>query len=145
MSSRDALSAKFTLIKGVRALLLADATLPPLLNGNKIMARAPSSAPTPYIEIDARSTDYSTATEDGEEIQLTLHTWHENASQTPETATAQAIMGHIRRILHNAAPTLDAPFHCVLLRVENDNGPYQDPDGAVMHGVTQVRAIVDHS
>lgn len=141
----NSLDATVALIKGLSAPLLADPTLSALLVGNKIMLRAPSSAPTPYLGLDVRSLDFSTATEDGQDFAITIHVWHEPSSQTPETGTAMAIMGHVRRILHCADLTLGAPFHCVLCRVLSERGPFQDPDGATLHGVVELRALVDHT
>jgi hypothetical protein len=140
-----ALDATAALLKGVSAVLLDDATLNPLLAGNKIMVRAPSNALTPYLELDIRATDWSTATEDGQDFSITVHVWHQPPSQTPETGTAMALMGHVRRILHCAALALDAPFNLVLCRVQMQRGPYNDPDGSTLHGVVMVRAVVDHA
>ena len=109
------------------------------------MMRAPSSAPTPYIEMDPSSSDFSTATEDGQDIRIDLHVWHQPGSQTPETATTMAIIGHVRRILHTASLTLANPYNCILCRVINQVGPMTDPDGATLHGVVSLRLLVDHT
>lgn len=145
MSAADAADASPAISKAVRAALLADTTLAPMLAGNKVMVRAPSSHPTPYIELDVRDADFSTATEDGQDFSILVHVWHEPSSVAPETATTMAIMGHVRRILHTAALVLDAPFRCVLIRVQSRVGPFHDPDAAVIHGTLIVRALVDHS
>lgn len=145
MTASVAADAAPSLLKGVRNALLADATLPGLLAGNKVMVRAPSSAPTPYIELDVRDADFSTATEDGQDFTVLCHVWHEPSSVTPETATTMALMGHVRRILHTATLPLDAPFNNVLTRVLSRQGPYHDPDSAVIHGIVVVRAVVDHT
>jgi hypothetical protein len=145
VTASAALDATPAILKALRTALIGDATLAPLLAGDKVMVRAPSSAPTPYIELDVREQDFSTATEDGQDFQILLHVWHEPASTSPETALTMTIMGHVRRILHTAALTLDAPFHSVLTRVQSRVGPFHDPDGAVIHGTVIVRAVVDHS
>lgn len=145
MASSDALDATFALKAAVRGALLANATLNAALQGLKIVDDAPSTHPTPYIEIDTRSDDWSTATEDGQQFSIDLHVWHQPPSRTPETASARDLMGLVRQTLHNASLTLAAPFHCVLIRVESEVGPFRDPDGTTLHGVVTVRAIVDHA
>lgn len=139
------LDATAATLAAIRAALLADATLPGLLAGNKIMVMAPSSCPTPYIEMSPSGGDYSTATEDGQDLKIDLHIWHQPSSQTPETATAMQIMGLVRQIMHTATLAPAAPFHCVFCRVTNQIGPYHDPDGATLHGVVTVRVVVDHA
>ena len=145
MSASDALDASPAVLKAIRSALIADATLSPLLAGDKVMVRAPSSCPTPYLELNLREQDYSTATEDGQDFTVLVNVWHEPPSTTPETALTMTIMGHVRRILHTAALTLDAPFHSVLTRVQSRVGPFQDPDTSVIHGTVLVRAVVDHA
>lgn len=145
MAASLPLDAARALIAAVRTVLLADSTLSSLLEGQKIVSMAPSSHPTPYISIADRSADWSTATEDGQEIQLDLNIWHQPDSQTPEAGRARAIMALCRQILHTATPSLAAPFHCVQIRVENEIGPYRDPDGSTLHGVVSIRALVDHA
>ena len=144
MTASAALDGGAALLKAVRNALVGDATLNPLLAGNKVMVRAPSSAPTPYIELDLRCADFSTASEDGQDFTLVVHVWHAPSSVTPETGSTLAIIGHVRRILHTAALTMDAPFHCVFVRVFSSIGPFHDPDSAVIHGMVTVRAVVDH-
>jgi hypothetical protein len=125
--------------------LLADVTLAPMLVGLQVVTEAPAAHPTPYISMALRSRDWSTATEDGQEVMVDMNVWHEPASQTPETATAAAIMGHCRRILHTEELSLAAPFHAVQARVDNMLGPFRDPDGATLHGVVSLRVLVDHT
>jgi hypothetical protein len=116
-----------------------------MLAGNKVLMLAPSSHPTPYISIAIRSNDWSTATEDGQEVLLDLNIWHQPGSQTPEASTARTIMALCRQTLHTADLSLATPFKCTLIRVTNEIGPYRDPDGATLHGVVSVRALVDHT
>lgn len=132
-------------LAAVRTALLADATLSGMLAGNKVVTLAPSSCPTPYISIADRSNDWSTASEDGQEIVLDLNVWHQPSSQTPEAGTTRAIMRRIRELLHTGTITPAAPFHCVQIRVTNEIGPYRDPDGSTLHGVVTARVLVDHT
>jgi hypothetical protein len=139
------LDATYALKAAVRTALLANSTLSTTLVGLKVVDLAPSSHPTPYISIETRSNDWSTATEDGQEILLDINVWHQPASQTPETVTARNLMSEVRVALHTASLSLEAPFNCVQIRVDNMIGPYRDPDGMTLHGVVSVRALVDHS
>lgn len=145
MAASLPLDATFALKAAVRRTLLADASINAILAGSKIVDEAPKEHPTPYISVDARSDDWSTATEDGQVIALDLSVWHQPSSRTPETALVRDLMGTIRRALHTADVTLDAPFHCAQIRVETMIGPYRDPDGQTMHGVVSIRALVDHA
>lgn len=144
MAAGTASDATYALKAAVRTALLADSTINSALVGLKVVDDAPAGHATPYISIDTRSNDWSTATEDGQEIFLDLNVWAQPASQTPETGTARDIMASVRRVLHTASLSLAAPFHSVLIRVENMIGPYRDPDGTTLHGVVSIRALTDH-
>lgn len=145
MAASFPLDATFALKAAVRTALLADSTLSATLAGLKIVDEAPSSHATPYISIAARSNDWSTASEDGQEIMLDLNLWHQPASQTPETAAGRDIMVRLRAALHTANLALAAPFTLTQIRVEAMIGPYRDPDGKTLHGVVSLRALVDHA
>lgn len=146
MATATALDAVTAALTGVRTALLADGTLPGLLgDGLKIVTGAPSSYPCPYISVDARANDWSTATEDGQECLIDLNVWTQPPTQTPETGLGRQIMALCRQILHTAALSLPSPFHCVQCRVENQIGPYRDPDGTTLHGVVSLRILVDHT
>ena len=144
MAASSPLDATVALRTAVRSALLADGTLSAALVGQKIVVDAPSSHPTPYIQIASRSNDWSTATEDGQEFFLDLHVWHQPASQTPETGTARDLMSRVRIVLHTAALSLTSPFTLMQIRVDAMIGPYLDPDGTTLHGVVSVHAFVDH-
>jgi len=128
----------------VRTAILADATLSSTLVGSKVLVQAPSSHPTPYIQLTARSQDWATATEDGQEIFLDLHVWHQRLSQTPETDVARDIMSRLKQVLHTASLSLASPFTLTQMRVDSMIGPYLDPDGTTLHGVVSLHAFVDH-
>ena len=145
MASSTAMDATFAIKAAIRAALLADATLNAALQGLKIVDDAPSSHPTPYISFAVRSDDWSTATEDGQVVNIDLNVWHQPSTQTPETGTVRDLMGRVRTLLHTASLTLDAPFHCVQIRAGEMVGPYRDPDGATLHGVVTVRSLIDHA
>ena len=145
MTASQASDATFATKAAIRTALLANATINSTLAGLKIVDLAPSSHPTPYIQLDARSNDWSTASTDGQEMLIDINVWYQPTSQTPETATARDLMGLVRSTLHTATLTMASPFNCVQIRVENMIGPYRDPDGMTLHGVVSVRALVDHT
>jgi hypothetical protein len=146
MTASAAADAVFATLAAIRTVLLADSTLSGWLAGDlKIVTAAPSSYPAPFISLAPRANDWSTATEDGQEVVVDLNIWTQPLSQTPETANGRSIMGRCRELLHTAALSMASPFHCVQCRVENEVGPYQDPDGATLHGVVTVRVLVDHT
>ncbi|WP_159728383.1 DUF3168 domain-containing protein [Methylosinus sp. Ce-a6] len=145
MAASLPLDAAASLIAAVRSALLANSTLAGMLAGSKVVTLAPSGHQTPYISIAIRSNDWSTATEDGQEVLLDLNVWHQPDSQTPEGGAARAIMALCRQTLHTASLTLASPFKCTLIRVTNEIGPYRDPDGRTVHGLVSVRALVDHT
>lgn len=128
----------------MRAALVADSYLNSILVGMKVVDDAPASHATPYVSIDTHSNDWSTSDTDGQEILLDLNVWTQAASQTPETGLGRDIMAALRRVLHTAILSPAAPFHSVLIRVENMIGPYRDPDGTTLHGVVSIRALADH-
>ena len=146
MAANDPTDATYAALAAVRTALLADATISSTLAGPlQIVTGAPSSYPTPFISMAPQASDWSTATEDGQEVVIDLNVWTQAASQTAETATGRAIMARCRSVLHTASLSLAAPFHCVQCRVDNEVGPYMDPDGATLHGVVTVHLLVDHT
>lgn len=145
MSASQALDATYATKAAIRTALIANATISAALTGQKIVDLAPSSHPTPYISLVVQSSDFSTATEDGQEFEIDVNVWHQPSSQTPETATARSIMSEVRQTLHAASLSMDSPYNCVQIRVTNMIGPYRDPDGMTLHGIVTVRVLVDHS
>lgn len=139
------LDSTIALMTAVRSALLADAPLSALITG--IYDRAPDKAKGNYLTIgDASSVDWSTATEDGQEHTLDIHVWSQKPSQTAETAEARAILGHIRRVLHNATGlTIAMPFSICTLQITHQIGPYLDPDEKTLHGVATLHAEIDHA
>lgn len=145
MAASQALDATYAAKSAIRTALLANSTLSAALVGLKIVDLAPSGHATPYLSLATQSVDFSTSTEDGQEITIDVNVWHQPTSQTPETGVAREIMGEVRKTLHAASLSMDAPFNCVLIRVTNMLGPYRDPDGMTLHGIVTVRALIDHS
>ncbi len=144
MTASQSLDATYAVKAAIRAALLANATISSALVGQKIVDLAPSGHGTPYISLAVQSSDFSTATEDGQEFEIDVNVWHQPSSQTPETATARSIMAEVRQTLHVGSLSMAAPFIPVMMRVTNMIGPYRDPDGMTLHGVVTVRVLVNH-
>lgn len=145
MAASQALDATYAIKAAIRTALLANTTISSALVGQKIVDLAPSGHGTPYISLVVQSNDFSTASEDGQEFEIDVNVWHQPSSQTPETATVRSLMSEVRQTLHTASLSMNSPYNCILIRATNMVGPYRDPDGATLHGVVTVRALVDHS
>lgn len=99
-------SAANDLLMAIRARLGADAELTQLIGPDGIRDRLISGRSLPCIIVaDLVSSDYSTATEAGEEHLLTLEVWSEAGGRK----LAEDIAQRIRTLLHDA--TLDLAVH----------------------------------
>ena len=97
-------TASVALRAAIHDALAADGALTALLAGPKIYDEPPASAAFPYVTLgEARVTDYSTATEPGEEHQLTLHAWSRQGGHRE----AHLIAGALLQALDDAPLTLD--------------------------------------
>lgn len=84
--------------------LVADAPLTSLLGGARVYDEVPQSAAFPYVTLgDAKVSDWSTATEAGEEHQLTLHAWSRQGGHRE----AHVIAGALLQALDDAPLSLD--------------------------------------
>lgn len=120
------------------ALLLADAGLVATLGGPRIHDGAPRNAAFPCVTLgETAVSDWSSGTEAGASIRLTLHVW----SRASGKREAWAIVGQLMRLLHDTPVTLDA-HALVLLRVAFAEVRL-DPDGLTEHGVVRLEALVE--
>ncbi|MCF3642634.1 DUF3168 domain-containing protein [Rhizobium sp. TRM95111] len=105
MSAASALQAAiFTRLSG-------DATLASLVGADGITDRLLAKPKLPLVVLRAiDSTDFSTASEPGEEHRVTIEVW----SQAAGNREAQAIAARLGALLHDAALTLDG-VHLVSL------------------------------
>lgn len=119
------------------AALRADADLTAIV-GDRVFDHAPANVAFPCISFGrAAASDWSTATEDGVELLLTLHVW----SKAKGKREALEIMDAVRAVLHDAAPALDE-HRLVNLRLVSAEARY-DEDQAVQHGLMRLRAVTE--
>lgn len=141
MSSMDSTIA---LMKSIRSALKADTTLASLITD--VYDRPPTKAVCPFLTIgDIGSKDWSTSNTDGQEHAVDVHVWTQPTSQTPETLINRQIVARVRSVLHFSTLAIDSPYSITLMQVVSQVGPMEDPDGATLHSVVTVRALVDHA
>ena len=69
-------TAAVALRAAIHDALVADGALTALLGGPKVYDEPPKSAAFPYVTLgEGRVSDFSTASDAGEEHRLTLHAW----------------------------------------------------------------------
>lgn len=97
------MSAASALRSAVFAALSGDAVLLAELGGARVYDVPPAAPDFPYVTIgEAQVTDWSTATEAGEEHRLTLNAWSRQGGHDE----AHRIAGAVQEALHDAALAL---------------------------------------
>jgi len=123
--------------KAVFAALVADGGVGALI-GDRIYDAPPRDPVYPYASIgETRTLDWSTGTEDGAELRLTLHVWSREHGRSECLAVIEAA----RAVLHDAALTLDG-HALVNLRFDTADAG-RDPDGITWHGVMRFRGVTE--
>lgn len=118
--------------------LVADGALNALLGGPKVYDEPPRAAAFPYVTLgEAKITDYSTATEPGEEHQLTLHGWSRQGGHRE----AHLIAGALLQALDDAPLTL-ADYTLVNLRFAVAD-VRREADGRTYHALVRFRAVTE--
>lgn len=96
-------TAAAALRAAIHDALVADASLTSLLGGPKVYDEVPKAAMFPYVTLgEARVADWSTATDAGEEHQLTLHAWSRQGGHRE----AHVIAGALLQAIDDAPLTL---------------------------------------
>lgn len=104
------MSAASLLVKAIHARLTGNAELMAALGPGGIRDRGAPRGRLPCILYgDLEASDYSTATEQSEEILLTLEVW----SDAPGRAEAQGLADRVTGLLERAAVSLDGGWHLV--------------------------------
>ena len=129
-------SASWQLQQAVYGALSGNAPLAALLGGPRVYDDVPHAAAYPFVTMgQTSSSDFGTATEDGEEHILSLHVW----SAAGGRGEAQVLMGAIRDILHNAALTLSG--HTLVNLRQQFADIRREADGITIHGLVRYRAV----
>lgn len=131
------MNALAALKRAIVETLAADAGLASVLQGQSVYDHPPPSAAFPYLSF-GRATlhDWSTATEPGTEILLTLDVW----SRARGSAEAAAIAGRIEALLAEGL----APVAFVLVNLTTLSCLCShDADAAVHHAALNLRAVLE--
>lgn len=132
------IAAAAALRAAIHDALIADAALTTLLGGPKVYDDAPASAAFPYVTLgEARVTDWSTATEAGEEHQLTLNAWSRQGGHRE----AHLIAGALLQALDDAPLTL-ADHRLVNLRFALAD-VRREADGKTYRAAVRFRAVTE--
>jgi hypothetical protein len=125
--------------KAIFAALAAHPTLALLIGDPpRIYDDSPGGAELPYVQIgDGSESDWSTATENGGEHQLTLHVW----SRAGGRMEARSILAVIYDVLHDSGLTLDSNL-LVNLRFALSQ-VWRESDGETYHGIARYRAVTE--
>jgi hypothetical protein len=131
--------AGWPLQKAIFAALSADTTLAALIGDPpRVYDDPPGVATLPFVQIgDGTEADWSTATGEGAEHQLTIHVW----SRAGGRMEAREILSAIYDVLHNAALTLESN-HLVNLRFALSQ-VWRESDGETYHGMVRYRAVTE--
>jgi len=121
------------------AALAADSALASLLGDPpRIYDDPPAGLELPYVQIgEGSEADWSTATEQGSEHELTIHVW----SRTGGRMEARAILSAIHGVLHDEGLTLEGN-RLVNLRFLLSQ-VWREADGETYHGIARYRAVTE--
>ncbi len=130
--------ATLALRAAIHDALVGDAALTAILGGGRIYDEPPKSAAFPYVTLgEARVNDWSTATEQGAEHQLTLHAWSREGGHRE----AHLIAGALLQALD------DAPLPLSGHRLVNMRFAVADvrreSDGRTYHALVRFRAVTE--
>lgn len=125
------------LLKAIHARLVADAALLALIGPDGIRDRRVAGLPLPALVIGKVETrDFSTASEDGAEILLTLEAWSKTSRRE-----AEEIAGTVRGLLHDAA--LDVAGHALVSLAHRASVSRREPKTTLFVAEVQFRAVVE--
>lgn len=118
--------------------LATDSELQGELGGSLPFDRVPQRARPPYIVLgDARSDDWSTATEGGEAIIFFVHIWTRSGHRRDN----HELQAHVKRILTADGLSIE-DHHLVALRYQFSD-TRRDRQHGYLHGVLRFRAVTE--
>lgn len=123
--------------------LLADGAVTALV-GQRIYDMAPEGCATPYLTIgDVGYRDSSTSSSEAQDMLLDVHVWDVPADEanSKNTADVRALVGHVRRVLHDATLTITGR-NVILCRALGALPVVADADE--IHGVVSIRVLAGH-
>ena len=131
--------AGWPLQKAIFAALGADSAVKALIGDPaRIYDDPPGGAVLPYVQIgDGTETDWSTATEEGAEHQVTIHVW----SRSGGRKEVRAVLAAIYDVLHDSGLSPEGQtlvnFRFTLSQI------FRESDGETHHGVARYRAVTE--
>ncbi len=131
-------TAAVALRAAIHDALVADSSLTSLLGGAKVYDEVPQAAAFPYVTLgEAQVSDWSTATESGEEHQMTLHAWSRQGGHRE----AHVIAGALLQALDDAPLTL-TDHRLVNLRFTLAD-VRREADGRTYRAMVRFRAVTE--
>jgi hypothetical protein len=131
-------SSTAALRAAIHDALNADGALVAMLGGPKVYDEPPRAAAFPYVTLgEARVSDSSTGTEEGEEHQLTLHAW----SRQGGYREAHLIAGALLQALDDA-PLSPEGHRLVNLRFSVAD-VRREADARTYHALVRFRAVTE--
>ncbi len=140
MSPAPTSAPALALRAAVHAALAADTALLALLGGPRVHDLPPPTPAFPYVTLgEAQITDWSTATERGQEHRLTLHAWSRQGGHREVHAVAEAV----QQVLHDAALVLEG---CRLVNFRLSSAEIRrEAGGTLYHALIRFRAVLETS
>lgn len=131
-------TAAVALRAAIHDALAADGALVALLGGPKVYDEPPNNVEFPYVTLgEARVSDFSTASDAGEEHRLTLHAWSRQGGHKE----AHLIAGALLQALDDA-PLAPDGFNLVNLRFSVAD-IRREADGRTYHALVRFRAVTE--
>jgi hypothetical protein len=131
-------SAAWALQRAAYQALTGDAPLVGLLGGARVYDDVPPGAALPYVVLaPASDRDWSTGTDTGREVTLTVHVW----STARGHREVQEIMARLIVVLEGPAVVVDG-FRLVNLRYDT-SALRRDGDGETRQGTVRFRAVME--
>lgn len=132
------MSAANALRTAIHAALAANPALIAVLGGARIHDMPPASPDFPYVTLgEAQISDWSTATESGEEHRLTLHAWSRQGGHSE----AHAVAGALQQALHDAPLIL--PGHRLVNLRATTTEIRRETGGRTYRAQVRFRAIIE--
>jgi hypothetical protein len=131
-------TAAAALRAAIHDALAADGALTALLGGPKIYDEPPAGTAFPYVTLGgARVSDFSTASDAGEEHRLTLHAWSRQGGHREVHLIAGALLQAL-----DDAPLAPDGFNLVNLRFSVAD-IRREADGRTYHALVRFRAVTE--
>ena len=131
-------TAAVALRAAIHDALVADTALTTLLGGARVYDEVPGGTAFPYVTLgECRIADWSTGSEAGEELNLTLHAWSRQGGHKQAHEIAGALLAAL-----DDAPLTVSGHALVNLRFALAD-IRREADGRTYHALVRFRAVVE--